>query len=73
MRAVRRIGYGLLIAAVVIDVASIPLGSMRKFVRTQRARAFDEVLPRENLIVDLALGVLASSDAIALALRDGDN
>jgi hypothetical protein len=70
VRTVRRIGYGLLVAAIVIDIASIPFASVRGFVRTQRARAFDEVLPRENLVVDLALGVLASSDAIGSALRE---
>ena len=52
----------LLIAAVVIDIAAGPVASFRTFARSQWSKAFDEALPRENFVVDLALAVLNSSD-----------
>jgi hypothetical protein len=62
MQTVRRVGYALLIAAVVIDIATGPVVSFRAFARSQWSKAFDEALPPENLVIDLALAVLNSSD-----------
>jgi hypothetical protein len=57
----RRVGFGLLIAAVVVELASEPFATLRTFARSQWSKAVDDVLPRENRFVDLALGVLASA------------
>jgi len=63
MQTVRRVGYALLLAAVVVELASGPVVSLKRIARSQWSKAFDEALPRENLVLDLALGVLNSSNA----------
>ncbi len=57
----RRIGYGLLVAAVVADIASGPILAARQGVRKQWFKVLDEALPRENILLDVALGFLGAS------------
>ena len=59
----RRVGYALLFAGVLIDIASEQIALLRGLVRRQLARAADDVLPPENRLLDLALEILAYSQA----------
>jgi hypothetical protein len=63
MRTLRRVGFGLLIAAVVVDLLSVAIAPLRGFVRKQWSRAVDDVVPQEHRLLDLALDVLRSTDA----------
>ena len=58
MQRLRQIGYGLLVAGVVADVVAVGLGSMRKAMQSRWVDMLGNVLPKENVLTDLALGFL---------------
>jgi hypothetical protein len=58
IRKLRQIGYGLLVAGVVADVVSVGLASMRKSMKAQWVDMMGGLLPKENVLTDLALGFL---------------
>jgi hypothetical protein len=64
-RAMRRIGYGLLVSAIVLDVVSVQVAGVRKFFGAQWASFADEVLPNDRPVLDLALAILGVSDVTA--------
>jgi hypothetical protein len=58
MRRLRQIGYGLLVAGMVADVVAVNWASMRKAMKSQWVDMLGGVLPKENVLTDLALGFL---------------
>ena len=61
-RTLRRVGYSVLVAAIILDIASGPIASVGDIVRAQWSKAMDLTLPRENILLDVALSVLGASD-----------
>jgi hypothetical protein len=62
-QTLRRVGYGLLFAGVLVQIASEQIALVRGVVRRQLSRAVDDALPPENRILDVALEILAYSEA----------
>jgi hypothetical protein len=58
----RRIGYGLLIAAIAVDLAAPGIAKARLLARRKWAEAMDDTLPRANFLLDAAIGFLGASD-----------
>jgi hypothetical protein len=63
VQTLRRVGYALLFTGVLVQIASEQIVLLRGFARRHFSRAVDDVLPPENRILDLALEVLAYSEA----------
>ena len=61
-QAMRRIGYGLLIAAIAVDLAAPGIAKARQFARRKWLAAMDDTLPRANFLLDAAVGLLGASD-----------
>jgi hypothetical protein len=62
LRAARRVGFGLLVGAIVLDVLSIELNRMQRFFGARLAYFTDEVLPEPRPLLDVALAVLSAVD-----------
>jgi hypothetical protein len=62
LRVVRRIGYGLFVTAIVLDVLAIELGRVRKFASARFLAFAEEVVPNDRPVLDLALALLGASD-----------
>jgi hypothetical protein len=58
----RRIGYGLLIAAIAVDLAAPGFAKARQLARRKWLEAMDDTLPRANFLLDAAIGFLGASD-----------
>ena len=58
----RKIGYGLLIAAIAVDLVAPGFAKARNLARRKWMEAMDETLPRANFLVDAAIGLLGASD-----------
>jgi hypothetical protein len=58
IQKLRQIGYALLVAGMVADVVSVSLASARKHAKTRWAKVMGDLLPKENVLTDLALGFL---------------
>ena len=63
LHTARRIGYGLLVGAIIVDVLSFQFAARaRTFTRKQCSVLFDEVVPNPTPVLDLALVLLGASD-----------
>jgi|tagenome__1003787_1003787.scaffolds.fasta_scaffold19535859_2 hypothetical protein len=62
VRVTRRIGYGLLVGAIVVDVLSEQFAAVRKFFGARLAYFADEVLPNPQPLLEFALAILGASD-----------
>jgi hypothetical protein len=58
----RKVGYGLLIAAIAVDLAAPGFAKARQLGRRKWAEAMDDTLPRANFLLDAAIGLLGASD-----------
>jgi hypothetical protein len=58
----RRIGFGLLVAAIAVDLAAPGIARARQFARRKWLEAMDDTLPRANFLLDAAIGILGASD-----------
>lgn len=57
-RMLRKLGYGLLIAAVTLDVVASTRDKWKRAVALQYSKMVDDVLPEENVLLEVALGIL---------------
>ncbi len=60
-RTLRKLGFGLLIAAVTIDVVASTRDKWKRAVALQYSKWVDDVLPEENMLLEIALGLLTNS------------
>jgi hypothetical protein len=58
----RKIGYGLLIAAIAVDLAAPAFAKARQLTKRKWSEAMDDTLPRANFLLDAAVGLLGASD-----------
>jgi hypothetical protein len=62
LHVARRIGYGLLLTAIVLDAFSMEMRRVRKFATAKALALAEEVVPDNRPMLDLALALLGASD-----------
>ena len=62
VRATRRIGYGLLVGAIIVDVSAEQFAAVRKFFGARLTYFADEVLPNPQPLLEFALAILGASE-----------